>query len=202
MIFEGLVLGMIIGKFRGGKVSNLGRFMFRSSFLLVFALILQISTSILISIGNERAIDNRMTLYIASYIMLFIVLFLNLERKSVWLILIGAIANFAAIVLNGGSMPIDIVLLEKMGFENMLKSINIGAMPHYINISEAYSFTVYLAKKFATPINYPLKQIFSIGDILISLGLLILTQGIMQRSRSRYSPKVMKFDYNGRKMKL
>lgn len=202
MIFEGLVLGIIIGKLRGGEIGNLGKFMFRSSFLLVFALILQISTSILISVGNERVIDNRMTLYIISYIMLFIVLFLNLGRKSVWLILVGAMANFAAIVLNGGSMPIDIVLLEKMGFQNMLQSIKIGAMPNYININEAYSFTFYLAKRFATPKYYPLKQIFSIGDIFISLGLLIFTQGIMQTSRSRYSSKVIRFDHRGRKMKL
>ncbi|HZJ76115.1 MAG TPA: hypothetical protein VFC70_00265, partial [Oscillospiraceae bacterium] len=64
MIFEGLVLGIIIGKLRGGKIEHLGKFMFRSSFLLVFALILQLGTSILISVGNKRAIDNRMILYI------------------------------------------------------------------------------------------------------------------------------------------
>ncbi|HZX21510.1 MAG TPA: DUF5317 domain-containing protein [Clostridia bacterium] len=202
MIFEGLVLGIIIGKLRGGKVEQLGKFMFRSSFLLVFALILQIGTSILISIGNKTAINNRMILYIISYIMLFIILFLNLGRKSVWFILIGAIANFAALVLNKGSMPIDVALLEKMGFENMLQSFKIGAMPNYIDINKACSFTVYLGKKFATPKIYPFKQIFSVGDIFISLGLLILTQGIMQISRGYYSPKTVKFDYSDGKMKL
>ncbi len=202
MIFEGLVLGIIIGKLRGGKIEYLGKFMFRSSFLLVFALILQIGTSILISIGNEMAINNRMLLYIISYIMLFIVLFFNLERKSVWLILIGAVANFAALVLNGGSMPIDVALLEKMGFKNMFQSFKIGAMPNYIDINKASSFTVYLAKRFATPSIYPLKQIFSIGDILISLGILIFTQSIMQVGRYHYSPKTIRFDYRDRKMGL
>jgi len=201
MIFEGLVLGIIIGKLRGGKIRSLGKFIFKSSFLLVFSLILQIGTSILISIGNQKAIDNRMALYIVSYVMLFIVLFLNLERGSVWLILIGAIANFAAIVLNGGSMPIDIIILEKMGFENILQSIKIGTMQNYINISEAHSFTVYLAKMFATPLWYPFKQIFSVGDIAISLGLLFFTQGVMQVNRYHSELRTLNFDYRGN-MKL
>lgn len=202
MILEGLILGIIIGKIRGGKIEHLGKFMFRSSFLLVFALILQIGTSILISIGNEGAIDNRMILYIISYIMLFIVLFLNSGRKSVWVILIGTVANFLALVLNKGSMPIDIALLEKMGFENMLQSFNIGMLPNYISLNEAYSFTVHLGKKFATPAGYPLKQIFSIGDIFVSLGLLIFTQSIMQTNKHHHSPRTVSFDYQGRKMKL
>lgn len=201
MIFEGLVLGIIIGKLRGGKLKNLGKVIFRSSFLLVFSLLLQLGTSILISIGNEKAIDNRMLIYIVAYIMLFIVLFFNLERGSVWLILIGTIANFAAIILNGGSMPIDISILEKMGFENMLQSIQIGAMPNYISISEAQYFTVYLAKRFGTPEWYPFKQIFSVGDLGISLGLLLFIQGVMQISRNHYSSKILSFGYRG-KVKL
>ncbi len=201
MIFEGLVLGMIIGKLRRGKFENLGKFMFKSSFLLVLSLILQIGTSILISIGNQIAIQNKMILYIVSYIMLFIVLFLNLGRQSVWLILTGAIANFAAIVLNGGSMPIDVKLIQKMGFENMYQSFKMGALPNYINIGEAYSFTAYLGKIFTTPAFYPLKQVFTPGDILISLGLLILTQSIMQVGRHHHLAKTIRFDHTGRKLR-
>ena len=121
-----------------------------------------------------------MLLYIISYIMLFIVLFFNLGRKYVWLILIGAFANFIALVLNGGSMPIDVALLKKAGFENMYQSFKMGAMPNYIDIKDAYSLTIYLAKVYS-PI-YPLKQIFSIGDILV-FGLLMFTQNMMQASR-------------------
>lgn len=201
MIFEGLILGIIIGKIRGGKIGNIGRFVFNLSFLLVFSLILQLVTSILISIGYEKAINHRMTIYIVAYVMLFIVLFSNLGRSSVWLILIGSIANFAAIVLNGGSMPIDLNMLEKAGFENMLQSMKIGAMPNYIDISQAHSFTVYLGKRFVTPEFYPFKQIFSPGDILIALGLLFLVQGIMQISKHRYASKTLRFDYN-RKLNL
>lgn len=201
MIFEGLVLGIIIGKLRGGKIQNIGKFMFRTSYLLVFSIIIQLGTSILISLGHETVIQYRLLLYIISYIMLFIVLFLNLGRKSVWVILIGAIANFAAIVLNGGSMPIDITILEKGGFANILASLEIGAMKNYINIKEAYSFTVHLAKRFITPEWYPFKQVFSIGDILISIGLLLLTQSIMQIRKHRSTVKVLKFDNRG-KMRL
>lgn len=198
MIFEGLILGMIIGKLRGGNVMNLGKFVFRSSFLLVFSLLLNLGVSILISMGYEKVIDNRMMLYIASYVMLFIVLFLNLERKSIWLILIGAICNFTAIVLNGGSMPIDLALLEKIGSQNMLQSIQMGELANYININDAYSFTIHLGKRFTTPYWYPFKQIFSAGDVLISLGLLLLTQGIMQIKRHKFKSNIVRFNHNGK----
>ncbi len=201
MIFEGLILGIVLGKLRGGKLNNIGRFMFRTSFLLVFSLILQLGTSILISVGYEKAIDHRLVLYIIAYLMLFVALFFNLGRGSVWFILTGAIFNFAAIVLNGGSMPIDTSILEKRGFVNMLQSIKVGAMQNYIDINEAHSITVYLAKRFVTPEWYPIKQIFSVGDILISIGLLLLIQGIMQYGKHRHPSKTLKFDYRG-KVKL
>ncbi|ABW20018.1 DUF5317 domain-containing protein [Alkaliphilus oremlandii] len=201
MILEGLVLGIIIGKLRGGKVNNLGRFVFKSSFLLAFSLLIQLGTSILISVGNEQAIKHKMILYIISYIMLFIVLFLNLGKKSVWLIVIGAVLNFAAIVLNGGSMPMDLEALQKIGSINMLQSIKAGELVNYRNITEAVSFTVYLGKRITTPEWYPIKQVFSIGDLFISLGILFLCQSMMQSSRSHSKPQLLKFNHKG-KMRL
>ncbi len=201
MIFEGLILGIIIGRIRGGNLRYLTNFIFRSSLLLVFALILQLGTSILVSIGNETAINNKMILYTLSYVMLFIALFFNFERKSVWIIFIGAVANFVALALNKGSIPINAVLLEKMGFENMLQSFEIGAMPNYIDIGNAHSFSVHLAKKFTTPAYYPLKQIFSIGDILISLGLLIFVQSVMQIGKNRHSSNTVTLNYESKEMK-
>lgn len=198
MIFEAIVLGIIIGKLRGGQFKRLGYQTLQFPFILLLSFIILLGTSILISLGYQWVITYRVYLYILAYCLLFVVLFLNLHLKAVWLILIGAILNFAAIALNNGSIPIDLVLLEKMGFTNLLNSIGIGALPNYIPINEAYSFTQHLGKKITTPPMYPIKQIFSVGDIFIALGLLFYVQKVMQSKMYRKMSSVIHFDHKGK----
>ncbi|WP_026478984.1 DUF5317 domain-containing protein [Alkaliphilus transvaalensis] len=197
MIFEALLLGIIIGKIRGGQIKRLGYLTLRFPFMVVLSFLIMLTTSIMISLGHETFIQFKMLLYIIAYCLLFFVLFLNLHNRSLWFILIGAILNFAAIVLNQGRMPIDLILLEEAGFLNMLQSINIGALPNYIPMAEAEAITTYLGKRFVTPSIYPLKQIFSVGDIFIALGLTIYVQAIMQSKLHRKAVGVIRFDHHG-----
>lgn len=198
MIFEAIILGIVIGKLRGGQLKRLGYQTLQFPFVLLLSFIILLGASILISLGHQWAIAYRVYLYIASYCLLFFVLFLNLHVKAVWLILLGAILNFAAIALNNGSMPIDLVLLEKMGFTNLLSSITTGALPNYIPIADAYSFTQQLGKKFATPPIYPIRQIFSAGDAFVALGVLLYIQKVMQSKMYRRTSSVLHFDHKGR----
>ncbi len=198
MIFEALLMGIIVGKVKGGQFKRLGYMTLKFPFMVILSFILMLMTSIMISIGHEAFIKHRMILYIISYCILFLVLFLNLHNKSIWLILIGTIANFAAIVLNQGSMPIDLKILQNTGFENMLQSISMGALPNYISLDQAYPLTEYLGKRLVTPNFYPLKQIFTIGDALISLGLFLYIQKIMQSKIYRKAVGVIRFDHQGK----
>ncbi|MBM7615397.1 DUF5317 domain-containing protein [Alkaliphilus hydrothermalis] len=198
MIFEALVLGIIVGKIRGGHLKRLGYLSLRFPFVVIMSLILMLTTSIMIAMGNETFIEHRMILYIIIYCLLFTTLFLNLHKKAIWLILIGAICNFAAIVLNQGSMPIDLTLLEDSGFKNLLISINMGALPNYIPLEEAFPLTEYLGKRFITPSFYPLKQVLAVGDFLISIGLLFYIQSVMQSKLYRKAVGVISFDHHGR----
>ncbi|KAB3532053.1 DUF5317 domain-containing protein [Alkaliphilus serpentinus] len=198
MLIEALILGMIIGKLRGGNLKRLGYFSMKLPILLLISFLMMLVTSILIAMGNPTVIQHRMKLYIFAYCILFIVLFFNLHNKSLWFILIGAIANFAAIVLNQGSMPVDMVLLEKMNFENMLTSINNGTLPNYIPLTEAAPLTFYLGRQWVVPFSYPLRQIFSIGDAFISLGLFFFIQGVMHSRIYRKASGIIRFDHHGR----
>lgn len=195
MIFEALILGLIFGKLRGGQLKRLGYRTLDFPILIIISFILLLGTSILIQLGNPVAIQYRMFLYIGAYCLLFIVLFFNLHNRALWLILVGAILNFAAIVLNQGSMPVDLNLLARAGFQNMLQStINIGALPNYISLENALGFTAYLGKRLVTPAFYPLKQIMSVGDIFISLGLLIYVQALMCSRSHHRAAGVIRFD--------
>ncbi|ABR47014.1 conserved hypothetical protein [Alkaliphilus metalliredigens QYMF] len=201
MIVEGLLLGLLVGKLRGGQFNRLNQGLFRMPFFVLLAFALQLALGVLISLGQQWAMDNRFYMYIFSYCLLFLGLFLNLSRRSMWLILIGGILNFTAIMFNQGSMPIDVVALETLGFENMIQSIEIGAAPQYIPISQVQGFIAHLGKVWTTPSWYPLKQIFSIGDVLISLGLFAFIQGAMN-ARGRHSSSMIRFGYKGRPRKV
>lgn len=192
---EALFFGIIFGKLRGGNFKRLAHLSFKVPLTAYIAFIFMLITSIMITLGNQFFIDYRMYFYIGAYCCLFVALFFNLHYKSIWLILIGALLNFTAITLNSGSMPIDLAVLEKLGLNNLLTSISSGALPNYIPIEEATSFTVRLGKYIALPEFYPFSPILSIGDILISLGLFLLVQSIMISSMHRRATKTLKFDY-------
>ena len=118
-----------------------------------------------------------------------------------WFIMLGCISNFIAILINGGSMPIDMSILKKMGFENLFTSIESGALVQYIPLDKVNNFTVYLGKIFSTPKGYPLKQIFSIGDLLIVIGIFFLIQGMMLSNTYGRRSKVIRFDHKGKLIK-
>lgn len=195
MILEALFLGVIAGKIRGGDFKKLGYVFFRLPYILILSFILMIGTSLLVFLGNKVVIDNRIYIYIVAYFLLFTVLFLNLHNKAIWLILLGAVANFTAIVLNQGSMPIDLLVLEKLGLVNMVNLIKEGEILSYIPIQDASTYTEYLAKRFALPSFYPLKHVMSIGDLLVSLGLFLYIQKIMQSRVYRRTSRMLRHDY-------
>ncbi|AOY75699.1 DUF5317 domain-containing protein [Clostridium formicaceticum] len=198
MVLEAIVLGLIVGKIRGGQFRRLGITTLRFSWVILLAFSLRLAISVMISLGHPVVIHYRMILYLASYILLFVALFFNMHFKCMWLITIGSITNFLAILLNKGSMPINMETLEKFGFENMLTSIQLGVLPQYIPMEEAELYSTYLGKGLSMPSIYPLKQIFSIGDLLIVIGIFFLVQHMMSSSLYHKTSRVLHFDHKSK----
>ncbi|WP_278277839.1 DUF5317 domain-containing protein [Anaerovirgula multivorans] len=200
-MLEGIILGILVGRFRGGKFKRLGTSLFKFSWIIFLSFALQLGISIMISLGHPFVIQYRMILYVLSYVLLFLALFLNMQFKCMWFIMIGAITNFAAIMLNGGSMPVDMGILERNGFQNMLNSIRMEALPQYIPLEEAGLYTSYLGKRLSMPAMYPLKQIFSVGDLLMVIGIFFLIQNMMTPSIYNRTSKIIRFDHKSRVFK-
>jgi hypothetical protein len=201
VLLEGLILGILVGIMRGGRIKRLGFLALRLPIFILIAFILQLSISILIYMGNGFVIQYKTAFFILSYGVLFAALLFNLNYKAMWFILLGALLNFTAIIFNNGRMPIDLSILEKPGFENLLTSITTGALPQYISIHEANSATVYFGKILTLPSWYPIKQIFSIGDLLIALGIFFVVQTMMISTTHRRASKVIQFDHKGRMLR-
>ncbi len=201
MLIESILLGLIVGKIRAGKFRLLGPSLLKFSWIIFFSFALQLGTSIMISLGSPFFIKYRMFLYTAAYVLLFISLFFNIHFKCIWFILVGAIMNFGAIILNHGSMPIDMHILQELGFKNMLNSISMGALPQYIPLDKAGSYTRYLGMRFMVPRPYPLKGIFSMGDIMVGIGIFFLIQNMMMPSSHRTISRTLRFDHKKRTFK-
>lgn len=201
MIIEGILLGILIGKLKGGRFKRLGHSILKLPWIIFFAFSLQLLTSIMISLGETTIIKYRLILYALSYCLLIISLFFNIQFQSIWFIIIGSLANFIAIIFNGGSMPIDINQLRRMKLINLLTSIETGGLPQYISIEKAAGYTKYLGKILATPNIYPLKQIFSVGDLLVVLGIFLLIQKMMLPNIYNRDSKVLKLDHKGKIIK-
>ncbi len=116
--------------------------------------------------------------HMASYAMLGAFAWSNRRIPGVPLIMAGGLANFIAIAANGGVMPADPDLAQHVAREAGEGFVNSGAMqnPHLL----------FLGDIFATPSSWPLYNVYSVGDLLIVLGVLVLLHGVC---RSRLVPR-------------
>jgi hypothetical protein len=193
VVLEGLILGLIVGKLRGGTLGNLGRFSLKLPMILIIGFLGYLATSLMAFFGNDFVVGNLLYLKIGIYLMLFIVLFFNLQYRSVWLILFGTLSNFTAVVLNDGQMPLDPRALQQAGMVSMETSLRAGTLPSYISIDAVEGFSANLGKFLTTPEFYPFSQVLSPGDVFIALGVFFLVHRAMTKATSRF--RTVNFDY-------
>ncbi len=106
------------------------------------------------------------SLYVASTALVLMTLVVNIRQPGFWLIALGAFANFAVIVANGGQMPASAEAFA------MLKGIAAVPTTDFSNsfIAGPNTPLYFLADIFVLPRPIPLANVFSIGDVLIGLG--------------------------------
>ncbi|HWP61860.1 MAG TPA: MFS transporter [Candidatus Binatia bacterium] len=106
MLIGGIALGLLAGLLAGGRLDNLLRVRLRWIGLLFLAVLVRFGTELLIVRGIEWADALRLPLFASAYALLLVGLWVNRRHPGISLAFVGSLANMAAIVLNGGSMPI------------------------------------------------------------------------------------------------
>ena len=99
--------------------------------------------------------------YQLSTVLVLVAVLRNLAVPGVPIIAVGAGCNLAAIVANGGWMPADPVALESVG------GLPAGASNSIVVSQPALQP---LTDLFALPAWLPLANVFSIGDVVIGIG--------------------------------
>jgi hypothetical protein len=88
---------------------------------------------------------------------------INREVPGLWLIAVGALSNGVAIVANGGVMPTTTEALRTAGLE-------VDPQVFANSAALADPRLLFLGDVFAIPSWLPFANVFSIGDVLIAVG--------------------------------
>jgi hypothetical protein len=172
-ILYAIAIGLLLGSLVGGRWSALGSIPFRWAPLILLGFVTQI---VLFSDAvAERVGAAGPPLYIVSTLMVGAAVVRNLRIPGMPLIVLGAASNVAAILANGGFMPAAPEALASLG-----KSAPTIYSNSAVVAQPAFEF---LTDRFALPRWLPFANVFSVGDILLGVGVVMLIVISMSRAR-------------------
>jgi Family of unknown function (DUF5317)/Major Facilitator Superfamily len=160
-LLPSLVLGLAVALLLGGRVSRLLEVPLRRTWLVVAALAVQLA--LFGPVGH--AAPHRIFGYahIATYVLLLAFVVANRARRSLLPLAAGVLLNGIAISANGGWMPVGEGALHALG-EGRTSGANVSVHAERLR---------FLGDVFALPRALPLANVFSVGDVLIGLGMVV-----------------------------
>ena len=171
-ILYAVLIGLVVGFLLGGRLSGLATIEFRWPWLAIGGFVVQL---VLFSDPvRERVGDLGAPLYVASTVAVLIAVIRNIRIPGMVLVALGAAANLAAITANGGYMPAS---------EGAFAALGSGLHPGYTNSAIVADPALEpLTDVFALPAWLPFANVFSAGDVLIAVGVVIVIVGGMRRA--------------------
>ncbi len=169
MLIETLILAIVISLISGGKLSRLGELDLREFWLVPLALLIQsgVYWAAVRGIGLGPSWVSPV-LDTGSYFLLIIFTFRNRSLPGMRFISLGILLNVLVIGLNGGVMPVDPSFLPEAS-RNALRE---GQGTHGLMTMKTH--LSFLADRFYLDIPGLQKQVFSIGDVLLDIGIFFL----------------------------
>ncbi len=147
----------------GGHFGNLGRVRLRGAWLVALALVVQI---VIISLVTDAPEWLSRTLHLSTYGALAVFIVLNRRIPWMWVIGVGMLANLVVITANGGVMPASRRALAASGRE-LKEGFNNSTIVAHPRLR-------FLGDVFNTPRWLPFANVFSIGDVILMVGLVLV----------------------------
>ena len=178
-LFSALV-GVLLGYAFGGRISNLPSLRLRGFWLVLCGLILQL---LIFPLFSERPVlpFAIVPLHILSYAFVFAFIALNLRVRALLAIGAGALLNLVAITANGGWMPASATALERAGLIEIVDRLASNATHGNVLLMSASTRFNTLGDWLYLPGSVPFATAFSIGDLLIMVGVAWLIARGMRR---------------------
>lgn len=179
-----ILLGLLIGLVRHRGLAYVAELRLRATWLVLLAVLVQI---LILPLGqNARPIVTwgMEYLHIASYLFLLLFVAINYRERALWPMALGMLSNFIVITVNGGHMPASLEALRAAGRSAAVERLlTDGVFGNVVLMSETTKLN-FLGDIFWLPSWMPFANAFSIGDLLLGVGVIWL---LAKRSSPRVS---------------
>jgi hypothetical protein len=164
----------------GGRLGRISQLEIRGLWLFFIAIGIQIVAFPFAFLPWTTGENTAKVLWLISYGCLLAAAAVNRRILGAQIVAAGMALNLAAILTNGGRMPATPGAMEAAGLNFAVKHNSVAAAEP--NLS-------WLVDRFAAPDWVPLANVFSVGDVVIALGAVVLvfaaTGAHLPRSRRR-----------------
>ncbi len=178
MLVETVGVSLAAAKLRGGKFSNFQDAILKKWYLFISAFVIEFASVYTASKGVLFISNNIFYIHLISYTLLFAGCCFNIKKTAFRIILIGFLLNFLVIMLNGGQMPVASDAMLKAGLSDNLAAIQAGRIVTHTVINEATRLS-FLGDILRISRPYPMPKVYSIGDIIMAIGVFLYIQEIM-----------------------
>jgi hypothetical protein len=169
-ILYSLFIGLAIGFAMGGKASGLTELTFRWRYAVLGGIATQVllfSTPL-----NEMVGPLGPPIYVASTALVLAAILVNRQITGMPVVALGAISNLSAIIANGGYMPADPGAMAALG-QTIPDSYSNSALVAHPALRP-------LTDIFALPGWLPFANVYSIGDVVIAVGVVVVIVAAMR----------------------
>ena len=190
-----IIISIIIGLLRNGKLSSLSQISLKRIELIVLAFLIQGG---LVFFGTRKVkivLDYSSYALAFSYVVLLIAVWYNEKLKGMKIIALGIAFNFMVIVANGGRMPILLGSLYKARLNDIALILKEGSHVTHTLISEKTLFR-FLADVIPLPPPFPAPSVISVGDFLLFYGVFSLIQNAMLKKEQNSDARIQKSEEN------
>ncbi len=178
-----IIISIIIGLLRNGKLSSLSQISLKRIELIVLACLIQAGLIFLESKKVKFVLDYSSYMLIFSYIVLLLAVWYNKKIKGIKIITLGLIFNCIVIVVTGGHMPVLLSSLHKAGLDDFALVLKEGTYVTHTLITEKTLFK-FLADVIPLSPPFPDPSVVSVGDFLMFYGVFSLIQNAMVKKQN------------------
>ncbi len=190
MFLYAVIIGLIIGKLRKGKLEKIGYLTIQYPLLIIAGVLFQFFVFVL-NIGlSDLGNNTRDGILIVSYILIMAGILSNKSIKFMFLFFVGVVYNFIILILNGIKVGITSTAAEKAFSAEIFELIKTGNVRYFTIIPES-KFYMGAFISFEGIFVYPI--VLTIGDIILFFATVVFIQyamtdkSIRKGSNVRYS---------------